>query len=131
MKSLRELYRIGVGPSSSHTMAPYAGCTEIKNKYGESAKYQVTLYGSLSATGKGHGTDSVIKRALGEDCTVIFDNQKTDLPHPKNNKSSHSTSVGEESQKRLTRTIQRGRTSLQSFTAYSHPKNISLREKVR
>ena len=82
MKSLRELYRIGVGPSSSHTMAPYAGCTEIKNKYGESAKYQVTLYGSLSATGKGHGTDSVIKRALGEDCTVIFDNQKTDLPHP-------------------------------------------------
>ena len=56
MKSLKELYRIGVGPSSSHTMAPYASCEEIKSKYGKDAKYKVILYGSLSATGKGRKT---------------------------------------------------------------------------
>ncbi len=82
MKSLKELYRIGVGPSSSHTMAPYASCVELKNKYGENAEYKVTLFGSLSATGKGHGTDSVIKRALGEGTKIIFDNKKKDLTHP-------------------------------------------------
>lgn len=82
MKSLKELYRIGVGPSSSHTMAPYAGCLELKNKYSDNATYTVTLYGSLSATGKGHGTDVVIKRALGNDCAVVFDSEKTDLKHP-------------------------------------------------
>ncbi len=82
MKSLKELYRIGVGPSSSHTMAPYASCVELKNKYGENAEYKVTLFGSLSATGKGHGTDSVIKRALGEGTKIIFDNEKKDLTHP-------------------------------------------------
>ena len=82
MKSLRELYRIGVGPSSSHTMAPYAGCLQIKSKHGENAQYTVTLYGSLCDTGRGHGTDSVIKRALGENCEVVFDNTVTDLKHP-------------------------------------------------
>ena len=82
MKSLKELYRIGIGPSSSHTMAPYAGCKEIKAKYASDAVYTVTLFGSLSATGKGHGTDRVIKRALGEETTVIFNNEKKDLPHP-------------------------------------------------
>ena len=95
MKSLRELYRVGVGPSSSHTMAPYSACLEIKGKYGENAKYTVTLYGSLCDTGKGHGTDLVIKRALGEDCAVIFDAQKGNLPHP--NTMKVEVKVGNES----------------------------------
>lgn len=82
MKTLKELYRIGVGPSSSHTMAPYAGCLELKNKYSKEAVFKVTLYGSLSATGKGHGTDEVIRRALGEYTEVVFNNEKTNLPHP-------------------------------------------------
>ena len=94
MKSLKELYRIGVGPSSSHTMAPYASCEEIKSKYGKDAKYKVILYGSLSATGKGHGTDSVIKRCLGSDCEVIFDNQKTDLAHPNTMRVEVTTTNG-------------------------------------
>lgn len=82
MKSLRELYRIGIGPSSSHTMAPNYACEQIKQKYSENAKYTVTLYGSLSHTGKGHGTDSVIMRCLGKNCEVIFNEEKSDLPHP-------------------------------------------------
>ena len=84
MKSLTELYRIGVGPSSSHTMAPYAGCLQIKSKHGADAHYTVTLYGSLCDTGRGHGTDSVIKRALGENCEVLFDNTVTNLKHYEN-----------------------------------------------
>ena len=95
MKSLRELYRVGVGPSSSHTMAPYSACMEIKNKYNQNAKFTVTLYGSLCDTGKGHGTDLVIKRALGEDCAVIFDAQKGNLPHP--NTMKVEVNVGNES----------------------------------
>ena len=82
MKSLKELYRIGVGPSSSHTMAPFAGCTELKNKYSKDATFKVTLYGSLSATGKGHGTDTVIMRALGDNCEVIFSDDTANLKHP-------------------------------------------------
>ena len=95
MKSLKELYRIGVGPSSSHTMAPYAGCKEIKSKYGEDCKYVVTLFGSLSDTGKGHGTDEVIKRALGENTEVIFDKTRTELPHPNYMQVVAKTNKGE------------------------------------
>ncbi|MBQ7407921.1 MAG: L-serine ammonia-lyase, iron-sulfur-dependent, subunit alpha [Clostridia bacterium] len=82
MKSLKELYRIGIGPSSSHTMAPYAACNQIKCNHGKNAVYTVTLYGSLSATGKGHGTDEVIRRALGKNTKVIFDDGKIDIAHP-------------------------------------------------
>ena len=82
MKSLKELYRIGIGPSSSHTMAPGYACEKIKSLYGEDAKYQVTLFGSLASTGKGHGTDEVIKKTLGNNVEVIFDNVRENLPHP-------------------------------------------------
>ena len=66
MKSLKELYRIGVGPSSSHTMAPNLACEEIKNKYnGQSGiSYSVELFGSLADTGKGHGTDKAQRLRL-------------------------------------------------------------------
>ncbi len=83
MKSLKELYRIGVGPSSSHTMAPYAACTEISEQNNDvSCEYTVELFGSLACTGKGHGTDAVIKRALGEKTQVKFNKTKSGLPHP-------------------------------------------------
>lgn len=83
MRSLRELYRIGVGPSSSHTMAPYAACKEIALKEeGNAERYEVELYGSLAYTGKGHGTDVVVKRALGENARVKFNKTKSALPHP-------------------------------------------------
>ncbi len=64
MKSIRELYRIGYGPSSSHTMAPRRAAEQFKAKHPEAKAFEVTLYGSLAATGKGHMTDVAILNVL-------------------------------------------------------------------
>ena len=84
MKSLKELYKIGRGPSSSHTMGPEMACKNFLNKYSDSVdNIQVILYGSLAKTGKGHGTDRVIEKTLAPlPCEVVFDFDKTDIPHP-------------------------------------------------
>ena len=60
MKSIRELYSIGTGPSSSHPMGPRKAAEQFLAKHPEAASFQVTLYGSLAATGKGHMTDVAI-----------------------------------------------------------------------
>ncbi len=60
MKSIRELYRIGTGPSSSHTMGPRKAAEMFLQKHPDAASFQVILYGSLAATGKGHMTDVAI-----------------------------------------------------------------------
>ena len=60
MKSIKELYRIGTGPSSSHTMGPRKAAEQFLTRHPEAASFQVTLYGSLAATGKGHMTDVAI-----------------------------------------------------------------------
>lgn len=60
MKSLRELYKIGRGPSSSHTMGPMRAAQIFLSEHRDAASFQVTLYGSLAATGKGHMTDVAI-----------------------------------------------------------------------
>lgn len=60
MKSLRELYKIGRGPSSSHTMGPMRAAQIFLSEHRDAASFQVTLYGSLAATGKGHMTDAAI-----------------------------------------------------------------------
>ena len=72
MESLRELFKIGKGPSSSHTMGPERAANIIKKRFGENAEYVVELYGSLSMTGKGHLTDYIIHETLGENCQVNF-----------------------------------------------------------
>ena len=72
MESLRELFKIGRGPSSSHTMGPERAANIIKKRFGENAEYVVDLYGSLSMTGKGHLTDYIIHETLGENCQVNF-----------------------------------------------------------
>lgn len=72
MESLRELFKIGKGPSSSHTMVPERAANIIKKRFGENAEYVVDLYGSLSMTGKGHLTDYIIHETLGENCQVNF-----------------------------------------------------------
>ena len=64
MKSLRELYRIGKGPSSSHTMGPNKAAKLFLGKHRDAAAFEVTLYGSLAATGKGHMTDTAIIEVL-------------------------------------------------------------------
>ena len=60
MKSLKELYRIGIGPSSSHTMGPRNAAEQFLAKHPDAKSFEVTLYGSLAATGKGHMTDVAI-----------------------------------------------------------------------
>ena len=64
MKSLRELYRIGKGPSSSHTIGPGRAAGIFAGKHPDAARFEVTLYGSLAATGKGHMTDVAILEVL-------------------------------------------------------------------
>ncbi len=71
MKSLKELYRIGTGPSSSHTIGPRNAAEAYLRKHPEAIGFRVTLYGSLAATGKGHLTDYAIKQVLGENRTEI------------------------------------------------------------
>ena len=64
MESIRELYRVGNGPSSSHTMGPTKAADIFKQQHKDAASFTVTLYGSLAATGKGHLTDVAITRVL-------------------------------------------------------------------
>jgi len=83
MESIRELYRIGVGPSSSHTMGPKKAAEEFLARNKDSETFRVTLYGSLAATGKGHLTDWAILQVLGEERTSIAWKPKEELPgHP-------------------------------------------------
>lgn len=70
MKSLKELYRIGKGPSSSHTMGPQNAAQIYLARHPEAAKYEVTLYGSLAATGRGHMTDQAITDVLASKAHV-------------------------------------------------------------
>ena len=71
MKSIKELYRIGTGPSSSHTMGPHKAAETFLNKYPDSRRTVVTLYGSLAATGKGHMTDVAVTDVLSADGRVV------------------------------------------------------------
>lgn len=64
MESLRELYRIGCGPSSSHALGPQAAALQFRHRYPSATAMEVTLLGSLAATGKGHGTDRVLQQAF-------------------------------------------------------------------
>ena len=83
MQSLRELYKIGNGPSSSHTMGPKRAVLLFKEKYPEANKFEIYLYGSLALTGKGHLTDAVIKDILSEyNVNIIFDVETECSVHP-------------------------------------------------
>ena len=83
MYSLKELYRIGHGPSSSHTMGPRNAATQFLARNAEAPRFEVTLYGSLAATGKGHMTDQAILEVLGNERTTIIWEPKEFLPfHP-------------------------------------------------
>lgn len=83
MESLNQLYRIGCGPSSSHTMGPEKACILFKERNAKADKFKAILYGSLAKTGKGHCTDSVIINTLAPiPCEVEFDYLKSDIEHP-------------------------------------------------
>ena len=82
MESIRELYKIGNGPSSSHTMGPKKAVEDFLSMYGYATYVKVTLYGSLAMTGKGHLTDYIIDHTLGDlPHDVVFD-KETVCEHP-------------------------------------------------
>ncbi len=83
MQSLKELYKVGRGPSSSHTMGPERACKAMLKRYPNADRYEVTLYGSLAMTGKGHLTDEVITSTLFPIPTkIIFVNEYLENKHP-------------------------------------------------
>ena len=83
MKSVRNLYKIGIGPSSSHTMGPAFAAERFLLTYPDSDRFVVTLFGSLAKTGKGHGTDRAVMDVFTPIETEIrFDMETEDLPHP-------------------------------------------------
>ena len=83
MKSVRNLFKIGIGPSSSHTMGPAFAAERFLLTYPTADRFEVTLFGSLAKTGKGHGTDRAIADVFVPiETEIIFDMETEDLPHP-------------------------------------------------
>lgn len=94
MQSLKYLYRYGMGPSSSHTIGPNNAAEKFKAKTVGAKSYRVSLYGSLSLTGKGHLTDkAIIDAFIPVACEVIW--SKDELPyHPNGMKFEALNSEG-------------------------------------
>lgn len=83
MASITELYRIGRGPSSSHTIGPERASLLFKEKNPSADSFKAVLYGSLAQTGRGHGTDKAIIQTFAPlKVKIEFDFHKNDLPHP-------------------------------------------------
>lgn len=83
MESLTELYKVGSGPSSSHTIGPERACLLMHRKFPDADAFSVTLYGSLAKTGKGHGTDTIIQKTFAPlPATIVFDAECEEIPHP-------------------------------------------------
>ena len=83
MKSIKDVYKIGKGPSSSHTMGPFKSVRHFVNHHTEAKALHVTLYGSLAATGKGHLTDWACEEAFRDGKVTIEWKPKENLPmHP-------------------------------------------------
>lgn len=81
MKSIKDIYKIGFGPSSSHTMGPSKAAIDYKTKF-PSKRYKVVLYDSLAKTGKGHLTDCAIAKAIApSEAEIVFD-KVSEAPHP-------------------------------------------------
>ncbi len=84
MKSIREIYKTGKGPSSSHTMGPERAAKVFLAEHGEAERFSVTLYGSLSRTGRGHGTDRVLAQTFApKPVEIVFnEDESLTIPHP-------------------------------------------------
>ena len=83
MKTIADIYKYGKGPSSSHTMGPEKAARQFLDRCPNADKYVITLYGSLSKTGKGHLTDYVIDEVFADkNHEILFNDEKTDIHHP-------------------------------------------------
>ena len=83
MKSVKNIYKIGIGPSSSHTMGPAFAAKKFLEKYPQVDFVKVILYGSLAMTGKGHGTDRAVRETLAPTKTeIVFHTEEAPIEHP-------------------------------------------------
>ncbi len=83
MRSIRDIYKIGKGPSSSHTMGPERAARLFRDQHPNVDSFQVILYGSLSKTGVGHGTDRVIRQVLSPiPAEIVFSKEELTGFHP-------------------------------------------------
>ena len=84
MISIREIYKIGKGPSSSHTIGPERAATVYRDEHPDAEQYRVVLYGSLSKTGRGHGTDRVLREVFApKPVEIVFaEEMPADATHP-------------------------------------------------
>ena len=83
MESIRSLYKIGRGPSSSHTMGPERACKLALSRYPDADNFKVWLFGSLALTGVGHGTDRIIKQTLAPlPVELVIDTETKTTVHP-------------------------------------------------
>ena len=96
MDSIRDIFKIGVGPSSSHTMGPRRAAEAFLGRHPDAARFRVSLYGSLAATGKGHLTDKAILDVLGRDRTEIDWQPTVFLPFHPNGMRFHALGAGGE-----------------------------------
>ena len=83
MESLKELFRIGRGPSSSHSMAPEKACIMFREENLTADSFRIILYGSLAKMGKGHRCDYVINRTFKtKNIEIVYDYDTKNIPHP-------------------------------------------------
>ncbi len=83
MKSVRNIYKIGIGPSSSHSMGPAFAAQRFIGENPTADRVEVVLYGSLAKTGLGHGTDRAIIETLAPiNAEIVFNTEEQQIPHP-------------------------------------------------
>ena len=147
MYSLKEVYKIGRGPSSSHSMGPESASKNFLCRFPSAFCYRVTLYGSLAYPGKGHLSDEAIYSVLDRDrVEIVFDREAQDLPHPNTMKftaysapdkvagevvylsvgGGHVTVLGEEQKNQSVYPFR----NFSEWKGYCHDKKIALGEAV-
>ena len=83
MESIKRVFKVGPGPSSSHTIGPFNAAKDFLNQVADFDEVEINLYGSLALTGKGHGTDKILKTALKDyACEINFNYTFTKIEHP-------------------------------------------------
>lgn len=81
MITIKSVYKVGHGPSSSHTVGPYRAASILRARFPKADRVEITLYGSLAFTGEGHGTANAL-RSVFPDALITSDPKKHHLPHP-------------------------------------------------
>lgn len=129
MKSLTNLYRIGRGPSSSHTIGPERAALYFKQKNPDAEGFSVTLYGSLAKTGKGHMTDAVLRQTLApvpSEIVFDFETDENSFYHP-NAMDMRAFKNGEETDKIRVYSIGGGEIAVEG-TDYVAPPEVYYEE---